>query len=93
MSGLQNLTLENDFFKVLHVTFLKVKNVDPLVLTFKVPNLYEYTFICDDLHIGVLCSLDMQFNKHAVVLLHGRDRWEMPLIHFFPRKSAFPTMC
>jgi len=26
----------------------------------------------------VLCSLDMQFNKHAVVLLPGRESWGMP---------------
>src|SRR6218665_2536677 len=45
--------------------------------------------ICDDHHSRVLCSLDMQFNKHAVVLLHGRERWEMPFTHFFSRKNVF----
>src|SRR6218665_1082741 len=44
------------------------------------------------LHYSVLCSLDIQVNKHAVVLLHGRERWEMPFTHFFPRKKVFPTI-
>jgi len=48
--------------------------------------------ICDDNHSTVLCSLDLQFNKHAVVLLPDRERWRMPFTHFFPRKSAFPTI-
>jgi len=51
-----------------------------------------YENICDDHHSSFLCSLDMQFNKHAVVLLHGWDHWGMPFIHFFPRKNAFPTI-
>ena len=46
--------------------------LDLLVLTFKF-KIYEN--ICDDHHSSVLCSLDMQFTKHAVVLLHARERW------------------
>jgi len=42
-------------------------------------------------HSSILSSLDMQFNKHAVLLLHGRERWGIPFIHFFPRKNAFLT--
>jgi len=34
----------------------------------------------------------MQLNKHAVVLLHLRERCEMPFTHFFPRKNAFPAI-
>jgi len=40
----------------------------------------------------VLCSLHMQFNKHAVVLFLGRKRWGMLFTHFFPRKNALPTI-
>jgi len=47
---------------------------------------------CDDRHSSVLWSLDMQFNKHAVVLFHGRERQGMPFAHFFPRKNAFLTI-
>jgi len=36
-----------------------------------------YENICDDHHWCALWSLDMQFNKHAVVLLPGRERWGM----------------
>jgi len=39
--------------------------------------------ICDDLHNTVLCSLEMQFNKHAVVLMPGRGLQGMPCTHFF----------
>jgi len=49
-------------------------------------NIYDYH------HSTVLCSLDMQFNKHAVVLLHGRERLRMPFTHFFQRKNAFPSI-
>ena len=35
-------------------------------------------------------TVDMQFNKHAVVLLHGRERWGMPFTHFFPGRMRFP---
>jgi len=31
----------------------------------------------------------MQFNKHAVVLLPGREPYGT---HFFPQKNAFPTI-
>jgi len=37
------------------------------------------------------CSLDMQFNEHAVVLLHGQERWRMPFTYFFLRQNAFPS--
>jgi len=37
-------------------------------------------------------TMDMQFNKHAVVLLQGRKRWGMTFTHFFPRKNAFPNI-
>jgi len=36
-------------------------------LTFKVPNLLDFVAI-----ITVLCSLDMQFNKHSMAYLRGR---------------------
>ena len=35
------------------------------------------------------CSLNMLFNKHAVVLLNGQERRRMRLTHFFPRRNAF----
>jgi len=64
MSGLQNFTLKTNFLKVLIVQ--KVKIFHLLFLTFKVQNL-AYANICDDHHSSVLWSLNMQFNKHAVV--------------------------
>jgi|SRR6218665_2232387 len=56
MSGLQNLILKNDFFKVPLVQ--NVKTFD-LLLEFQI-----YENICDDHHSvsSFLCSLDMQFN-------------------------------
>jgi len=42
-----------------------------LVLIFKVPNLRECNFVT----IITVAFLAHWFNKHAVVLLHGRERW------------------
>ena len=67
----------------------KVKIFDLLVFLLLKFHISEN--ICDDYHISVLCSLDMQFNKHAVVLLHGQEGWGMPFTHFFLQKNAFPT--
>src|SRR6218665_510511 len=46
---------------------------------------------CDDHHSSILGSRDMQFNMLAVVLLHGQERWGIPLTHFFLRRTAFTT--
>jgi len=55
-----------------------------------------YENICNDHHSSVLCSLDMQFNKHAAVLLHGLEAWNVEkcrlLIYLFTRKTAFPML-
>src|SRR6218665_868245 len=88
MSGLQNLTLKNEFLKSPYSSLSEnFRSILVLILKCQI-----YENICDDHHSSVLCSLDMQFNKHAVVLLHGWDHWGMPFIHFFPRKNAFPTI-
>jgi len=51
-----------------------------------------YGNIRDDYHSSVLCPLDMEFNKHAVVWLHVQELWGMPLTDFLLRNNAFHTI-
>jgi len=80
---LQNFIFKNDFTKMAQ----QANIFDLLDFDF-----YSsiYRDIWDDHRRRVLCSL--QFNKHVVVLLHGQERWRMPINYFFPRKNAFPTI-
>jgi len=86
MPGLENLTLKIEIFKSANSS--KRETFRFIGFDFE-----SSKFMRKFVTSSVLCSLDMQFNKDAVVLFHGRERWRMPFTHCFPRKErAFPTV-
>jgi len=82
MSGFQNLTLKNVHKVTIFNVLIDFKSSKFMRIFVAIPSPHST-------RPTVLCSLDMQFDKQAVVLLPGRERWEYRSLTSFRGRTRF----